>query len=149
MRARRWTATAAAAGVLARGLGGCGSDDEEPREGVRVEELTGDASGAFDLDEVEAGERITLRVEVAKVLSPDSFLAPPKDTAGEPLLVLAESHGAEVGQELQVSGIARVFSYDEQAREHELAAESAYAEYDNELVLVADLDDEDLPLDDQ
>lgn len=149
MRAQRWAATAAAAGVLALGLVGCGSDDEEPREGVRVEEVTGDASGAFDLDEVEAGERITLRVEVAQVLSPDSFIAPPKDTAGGPLLVLAEGHGADVGDELQVSGIARVFSYDEQAREHDLAAESAYAEYDNEIVLVADLDDDDLPLDDE
>lgn len=149
MRTRRWTAAAATAGVLALGLAGCGSDEEQPREGVRVEELTGDASGAFDLDDVEAGERITLRVEVAQVLSADSFIAPAKDTAGAPLLVLAQGHGAEVGDELQVSGIARVFSYEEQAREHRLADESAYAEYDSEIVLVADLDDENLPLDDK
>lgn len=149
MRTRRWTATAAAAGVVALGAAGCGSDAEAPREGVLVQDLTGDRSGAFDLDEVEAGESLTLRVEVARVLSPDSFVVPPEDTDGPPLLVLARDHDLAPRDVVQLGGIARVFDYEDLAREYDLAARSAYAGFDNEIVLVARVVDENLPLDDK
>ena len=144
---RRWLA-ALALGTLI-GLPACGSDDPQPREGVRVEDLTGDASGAFDLDDIEAGQQVSLRVPVGEVLSPDSFVVPPEQTAGGPLLILVSDHEVAPGDVVQVAGIARVFSYDEQSRDHELADEQEYERFDGKLVLVAQLDDENLPLDDQ
>lgn len=50
----------------------------------RAEELTGDASGSVDLDEVEAGQRISLRVEVAQVLPADSATASAADRPNAP-----------------------------------------------------------------
>ena len=148
MAARRRWATTLVAGALVVVLGGCGAEDEIPAS-ASVEDLTADPSGAFDLDDVEAGQRISLRVTVAEVLSPDAFVVPPKETAGPPLLVLAGQHGASPGDTLQIGGIARVFSYDEQSRDYDLGPESKYAEYDNKVVLVATLNDDDLPLDDK
>ena len=149
MAARRRMAAAMTAGALVVVLGGCGSDSDEPLDSASVEDLTRDPSGAFDLDEVEAGQRISLRVKVAEVLSPDSFVVPPEQTAGPPLLVLAAEHGAAPGDVLQVGGLARVFSYDEQDRDFELAAEQQYSDYDGKVVLLATLNDDDLPLDDK
>jgi hypothetical protein len=135
--------------VTALSLPACSSDEPGPREGVRVEDLTGDASGAFDVDDLEAGQSVSLRVEVGEVLSPDSFVVPSEQTAGDPLLVLVRGHDLAPGDVVQVAGIARVFSYDEQAGDHELAADAAYADFDGRLALVAQLEDENLPLDDQ
>ena len=148
MAARRRIATTLVAGALVVVLGGCGDEDEIP-ESASVEDLTADPSGAFDLDEVEAGQRISLRVTVSEVLSPDAFVVPPEETAGPPLLVLAGQHRASPGDTLQIGGIARVFSYDEQARDFELGPASQYAEYEDKVVLVATLNDDDLPLDDK
>ena len=146
--ARRRMATTLVAGALVVVLGGCGSDDEIP-ESASVEDLTADPSGAFDLDDVEAGQRISLRVTVGEVLSRDAFVVPPKETAGGPLLVLAGQHGASPGDTLQIGGIARVFSYEEQSGDFELGPQSQYAKYEDKVVLVATLNDDDLPLDDK
>ena len=133
---------------LLLGAVGCGDDGEQPREGVRVEDLTGDASGNFDLDEIEAGNRISLRAEVAEVLSPNSFVLAPKDTAGERMLILHKDSEVRQGDIIQLAGIARVFSYDDASGNYELADVGAYQEFDGDLSLEADLTDEDLPLDD-
>ena len=135
--------------ATAMSAGACGSDEPGPREGVLVQDVTGDASGAFDVDAIEAGQQVSLRVEVAEVLSPDSFVIGPQDSGGDPLLALVRGHGLAAGDVVQVAGIAEVFSYDEQARDHDLAPEAAYEQHDGRLALVARLDDENLPLDDQ
>ena len=141
---------ALAAGALVLTLAACGGEDaEQPREGVRVEELTGDASGMFDISQAEAGERVSLRVTVQDVVSRDSFVAPSQDTGGKPLLVLTRGEELKAGTELQVSGLLRLFDYLELSGDRELAAESDYAAYRGQLVLVADLVDDDLPLDDE
>lgn len=149
VRARRSSASALAALVLAAAVSGCGSDSEQPREGVRTEELTNDASGSFDLAQAEAGQRASLRVTVERVLSPNSFVVPAKDTNSTPLLVVAKDPDIRDGAELQVSGQLQVFEYDDLSAEYQLAAQSVYADFDGELVLVAQLVDGDLPLDDK
>ena len=138
---------ALAVGALALALTACGGDEAQPREGVTAEELTGDASGMFDLAQAEAGERASLRVTVDDVLSRDSFVAPSKDTAGKPLLVLTRGQELKAGTELQVSGLLRLFDYGQLGGDRQLAEESAYTAFRGQLVLVAELVDEDLPLD--
>ena len=142
-RARR----ALAIGFVAVALAACGADEEQPREGTRVEELTGDASGMFDISRAEAGQRASLRVTVQDVISRDSFVAPTQDTSGRPLLVLTRGEQLKAGSELQVSGLLRLFDYEEMAGDRELAEPEEYAAYRGQLVLVADLVDDDLPLD--
>jgi hypothetical protein len=130
-------------------LTACADEAAAPREGVRVEELTSDASGAFNLSEAEAGERVSLRATVSQVLSDQSFLVPSKDTSGDALLVVADDDRVRVGQELQLSGILRTFEYAELAQAYALGDAAVYREFEDKLVLVADLVDDDLPLDDQ
>ena len=144
-RARR----ALAIGGLTVGLSltGCGSDAPQPREGTTIEEITGDSSGKFDISQAEAGQRASLRVTVQDVLSRDSFVVGSKDTAGAPLLVLTRGEDLEAGKELQVSGLLRLFDYEQMGGDHQLADDAAYAAYRGQLVLVADLVDDDLPLD--
>jgi hypothetical protein len=126
-------------------LSGCGTDSPPP-EGPLVQDITGDASGAFDIDEVEAGEQLSLRATVAEVLSPGSFVVPPEDTAGRPLLVVSPT-SVEPGEEVQLTGTLSLFDYEELVQSHELAPRERYAAHENELVLIADLVESDLPLD--
>ena len=143
-RARR----ALGIGALALALTGCGGSDEPgPREGTTVEEITGDESGMFDISQAEAGERASLRVTVQDVLSRDSFVVGTKDTAGKPLLVLTRGEELKPGAELQVSGLLRLFDYEELAGDRELAPQEEYAAYRGRLVLEADLVDDNLPMD--
>ena len=144
MAVRRRAARTLVAAARVATLGACAT--ENPVEGSRPVET---GAGAFDLDEIEAGASVSLRVTVAEVLSPDSFVVPPEDTSAGPLLVLTVDHRAAPGDELQVAGIARVFSYEDLSGEYALAAQEAYADYDGKLVLVATLNDDDLPLDDK
>ena len=84
---------------------------------------------------------------VQDVLSRDSFVVGAKDTAGKPLLVLTRGEELKAGTELQVSGLLRLFDYEEMSGDRELADAAAYAAYRGQLVLVADLVDDNLPLD--
>ena len=147
MLARRQMAATVVAVALTVALGGCGEEASTVPEGVTAAELNDPA--AFDLDEAEAGQRVSLRVTVEEVLSPDSFVVPPQDGGSGRLLVLSEQHRAERGDVLQVGGLLRVFSYEDQALAFELDAAEQYSEFDAQLVLLATLVDEDLPLDDQ
>ena len=143
-RARR----ALTAAGLALALTACGgSDSPGPRDGMTLEEVTGDASGMFDISQAEAGQRASLRVTVQDVLSRDSFVVGSKDTAGVPLLVLTRGEELKAGSELQVSGLLRLFDYEEMGGDHQLADREKYAAYRGQLVLVADLVDDNLPLD--
>lgn len=145
VRARRAVLTGAAALLVATSAAACGGDEVEgPREGVTTQELTGDESGSFDIEQAEAGQRASLRVTVAEVLSADSFVVGTKDTDGDPLLVVAKDQPLEVGQELQVSGPLSAFDYDDLAASFKLGGEEVYRDFQDGLVLVADVVDQDV-----
>jgi hypothetical protein len=146
--ARGGRAVAAALGAALL-LPACSDDATGPREGSRLAEVTGDTSGSFDLGTVRVGERVSLRVTVGDVLSPESFVVPPRDTAGEPLLVLSNLRPVSAGDEVQVVGIVRVFRYDDLADDYELADPTAYAAFELQEFLVADVVDPDLPADER
>jgi len=142
--------TLAAAAVLALGASACSAQEApQPREGVSAQELTGDASGTFDIDTAEVGAMQSLRLTVAQVLTPAAFTATPGDTAGRPLLVVGPAGELSPGQVVQVAGTLRLFSYDELSGQLSLGDRAAFAGRENDKVLVATTVDTDVPGDEQ
>lgn len=125
---------------------GCSGEARAPREGTSVEELTGDVSGAVDIDQARVGSRISLRGTVTRVLSPGAFEISAQDAASDrPLLVLNREDALEVGQVVQVVGLVRVFTDDETAAEYGLRSTADYPEHHLKRVVVASEVDTDIP----
>ena len=137
---RRSLLTSATALLL---LTGCG-DAAAPREGTSLEELSGDVSGAVDLDETEAGESVSLKATVTRVLSAGAFEIRAEDTATEePVLVLNREDRLEAGQVVQVIGVVSVFDGDSLGEYAVPQAEQARRE--GTKVIVASEVDTDVP----
>ena len=129
---------------LGLGLAACG-ENAPPSNAVTEQQQAGDANGDFSLDTAVIGSRQSVRATVEQVLSPSSFTITAADAGGEPLLVLGGSGSVAPGQQVQLAGILRVFSYDEFAADFTLGSPDVYAGLSNRKVLVADTVDTDLP----
>jgi hypothetical protein len=145
---RRAVAATATSLLLVVGAAGCGDDDEPgPREGVSIADLTGDASGDFDIDEAKIGSRQSLRVTIERVLSDQSFTTTVEDTAGNNLLVVGPGDDLQPGQVVQVAGILRRFDFGELEPRYRLGPKQEYAGLNT--VLVANTVDNNIPQDGQ
>ena len=136
----------AAAAVCLALVTGCGGDAESPREGTSAEELTGDVSGTFDIQTATVGSRVSLRAVITTVLSDGAFEVRALDAASDqPLLVLNREDALEVGQEVQVVGIVRLFNDEQLATDYGLPAPAEVPKHDGEKIIVATEVDTDVP----
>lgn len=148
--AARRTLPVLSTALLLVGAAACGSEPDQPREGVSAEELTGDVSGDISFDTAEVAGRISLEGTVVQVLSPDSFeLSAADGASADPVLVLNREDDLTEGQVVQVIGTVRLFDHEEHAGEYQLADPSAYGTHSGQRFILADEVDTDVPGDDQ
>jgi hypothetical protein len=132
--------------ALALVLTGCGDGPRAPREGVSVQQLTGDVSGTVDLDTALVGDRISLAGTVVRVLSPRAFELSAADGASDrPVLVLGQHDDLDVGQQVQVAGSVRLLLDDETAARYGLGTTAQVPVHDGKRVVEAETVDDDVP----
>lgn len=126
------THRAAFALVAVLALTACGGEADAPRAGTTLQELTGDRSGAVDIDSARVGSSISLQAPVARKVGGQSFeIAAEEGGSGRPVLVLQEENTVEVGQVVQVIGRVDVLT-GSLAREYGVGTEPT-----GQLVVVA------------
>ena len=127
-------------------LAGCGGEEAtSPREGVSVQELTGDLSGLVDLDTAQVGRRISLQGQVVQVLGPTAFeLRPVDGDTVRPVLVLNRHGRLQVGDVVQVAGHVRVFDRT-LAQQYDLGSDTSLPVHDAQRVVEAPMVDTNVP----
>ena len=127
-------------------LAGCGGEEAtSPREGVSVQELTGDLSGLVDLDTAQVGRRISLQGQVVQVLGPAAFeLRPVDGDTVRPVLVLNRHGRLQVGDVVQVAGHVRVFDRT-LAQQYDLGSDTSLPVHDAQRVVEAPMVDTNIP----
>lgn len=127
-------------------LAGCGGEEAtSPREGVSVQELTGDLSGLVDLDTAQVGRRISLQGQVVQVLGPAAFeLRPVDGDTVRPVLVLNRHGRLQVGDVVQVAGHVRVFDRT-LAQQYDLGSDTSLPVHDAQRVVEAPMVDTNVP----